>query len=274
MDDIVRQALAKWPNVPHCYGWLALDARGRWYMRDDRVQSAGPFPVSKGSWLRHEKLVDFIGHLQDKPPLQAPGTAVFLTGHRAWVPQALLHNVEHNHVLHERNVVLTVDSLDRPRADGGERSDVEELEHGFWRVTLRFGFAEHIDVPARLRQLKLDPALEADKVVWFLGHDKVSVEGDQSYRIARWRAAHPDWPVIEAAQSGTSARMIQVPDVRVAGIQVGPVWFTERPDRNFTVGMSGDMSGPVEGALGGNAYRDLSMTVDYPNGRAAFFKLR
>ena len=60
MDDIVRQALAKWPNVPHCYGWLGLDARGNWYMRDDRVQAAGPFPAHKGSLLRHEKLVDFI----------------------------------------------------------------------------------------------------------------------------------------------------------------------------------------------------------------------
>ena len=60
MDDIVRQAIAKWPNVPHCYGWLGLDARGNWYMRDDRVQSAGPFPQSRGSLLRHEKLVDFI----------------------------------------------------------------------------------------------------------------------------------------------------------------------------------------------------------------------
>jgi len=60
MDDIVRQALAKWPNVPHCYGWLGLDARGNWYMRDDRAQSAGPFPQSKGSLLRHEKLIEFI----------------------------------------------------------------------------------------------------------------------------------------------------------------------------------------------------------------------
>ena len=60
MDDIVRQAMAKWPNVPHCYAWLGLDARGQWYMRDDRVQAAGPFPSSKGSLLRHEKLVDFI----------------------------------------------------------------------------------------------------------------------------------------------------------------------------------------------------------------------
>ncbi|RYF18296.1 MAG: DUF2946 family protein [Comamonadaceae bacterium] len=60
MDDIVRQAIAKWPNVPHCYGWLGLDERGNWYMRDDRVQAAGPFPQSKGSLLRHEKLIDFI----------------------------------------------------------------------------------------------------------------------------------------------------------------------------------------------------------------------
>ena len=60
MDDIVRQALAKWPNVPHCYGWLGLDARGNWFMRDDRVQAAGSFTASKGSLLRHEKLVDFI----------------------------------------------------------------------------------------------------------------------------------------------------------------------------------------------------------------------
>jgi hypothetical protein len=65
MDDIVKQAMAKWPNVPHCYGWLGLDARGQWYMRDDRVQVAGPFaggsPQSKGSLLKHDKLVEFIG---------------------------------------------------------------------------------------------------------------------------------------------------------------------------------------------------------------------
>jgi len=60
MDDIVRQAMAKWPNVPHCFGWLGLDARGSWYLRDDQVQAAGPFPECKGSLLRHEKLIDFI----------------------------------------------------------------------------------------------------------------------------------------------------------------------------------------------------------------------
>lgn len=60
MDDIVKQALAKWPNVPDCYGWLGLDARGNWYMRDDQTQALGAFPAAKGSLLRHDKLIDFI----------------------------------------------------------------------------------------------------------------------------------------------------------------------------------------------------------------------
>ena len=69
MDEIVKAALAKWPNVPACYGWLGLDARGDWYMRDDGTQAAGPFASqpgeagasSKGSRLLHGKLIDFIG---------------------------------------------------------------------------------------------------------------------------------------------------------------------------------------------------------------------
>ncbi len=64
MDDIVRQAMAKWPDVPDCYGWLGLDSRGQWWMRDDRAQALGAFqsglPGAKGSLLRHEKLIDFI----------------------------------------------------------------------------------------------------------------------------------------------------------------------------------------------------------------------
>ncbi|MDP2165838.1 MAG: DUF2946 family protein [Hydrogenophaga sp.] len=69
MDDIVKAAMAKWPNVPHCYGWLGLDARGQWFMRDDSIQAAGPFAcepgesscaVAKGSLLLHDKLIEFI----------------------------------------------------------------------------------------------------------------------------------------------------------------------------------------------------------------------
>lgn len=61
MDDIVRAALQKWPNVPHAYHWLGLDARGDWYLRDERTQAAGPFPRAKGSRIEHEKLLAFIG---------------------------------------------------------------------------------------------------------------------------------------------------------------------------------------------------------------------
>lgn len=61
MDDIVKAALKKWPNVPDCRGWLALDARGDWYMRDDRTQATGPFPQAKGSRILHDKLREFIG---------------------------------------------------------------------------------------------------------------------------------------------------------------------------------------------------------------------
>lgn len=71
MDDIVLQAMAKWPNVPDCYGWLGLDARGAWYMRDTEAQACASFKVAcetgegnakgKGSKLRHEKLIAFIG---------------------------------------------------------------------------------------------------------------------------------------------------------------------------------------------------------------------
>ena len=60
MDAIVEAALRKWPNVPHCHGWLALDARGNWYMRDERIQQAGPFPQVKGSRIEHDKLRAFI----------------------------------------------------------------------------------------------------------------------------------------------------------------------------------------------------------------------
>jgi hypothetical protein len=56
MDEIVRQAMAKWPNVPHCYGWLALDRRGQWCMRDEAAQAAG----APGDPIRHAALIAFI----------------------------------------------------------------------------------------------------------------------------------------------------------------------------------------------------------------------
>jgi Protein of unknown function (DUF2946) len=60
MDEIVAAALRKWPNVPHCYGWLGLDARGEWYLRDERAQAAGRFPQARGSRIANARLREFI----------------------------------------------------------------------------------------------------------------------------------------------------------------------------------------------------------------------
>jgi hypothetical protein len=64
MDDIVKQAMQKWPNVPACLGWLGLDERGHWWMRDERAQSIAAFQSgvtgAKGSRLSHDKLIAFI----------------------------------------------------------------------------------------------------------------------------------------------------------------------------------------------------------------------
>ncbi len=65
MDEIVKASLVKWPNVPDCYGWLGLDARGSWCLRDYPAQQAGPFasgiPGACGQRLEHDKLIAFIG---------------------------------------------------------------------------------------------------------------------------------------------------------------------------------------------------------------------
>lgn len=69
MDAIVEAALHKWPRVPACRGWLGLDARGDWYLRDEQAQAAGPFPAVKGSRLQHAKLREFI-HRNYEPDAQ------------------------------------------------------------------------------------------------------------------------------------------------------------------------------------------------------------
>ena len=72
MDDIVRQAMAKWPNVPHAYGWLGLDARGNWWLRDAQAQALGAFaggvPGARGALLRHAPLIDFIQRNYEADP--------------------------------------------------------------------------------------------------------------------------------------------------------------------------------------------------------------
>ncbi len=92
----------------------------------------------------------FIASISEHPPHRVPGTAVFFTANQKTVPHALLHNLKHNKVLHERNVMLTVDTLETPIADADERIEITELKSEFYLVKLRFGFAEDPNVPLAL----------------------------------------------------------------------------------------------------------------------------
>ena len=82
------------------------------------------------------------------------GTAVFMTGNPDVVPKALLHNLKHNKVLHERVVVMTVHVHDVPHVSEAERLEVGELGKGFWRVDVRYGFMDEPDIPKALERCR------------------------------------------------------------------------------------------------------------------------
>ena len=93
----------------------------------------------------------FLPGLMLAPPTRVPGTAVFMTAQTGVVPHALLHNLKHNKVLHERNVFLTVDTLNVPYAPRDKRLKIETIGGvDFYRVVVRFGFMEMPDVPLAL----------------------------------------------------------------------------------------------------------------------------
>jgi KUP system potassium uptake protein len=95
-------------------------------------------------------LVDLIKSLEKRPPHIVKGTAVFLTSDPSFVPTALLHNLKHNKVLHEHNVILTIESTQTPRVDLSERVKMETISDKFSTVRLRFGFMESPNVPKAL----------------------------------------------------------------------------------------------------------------------------
>jgi KUP system potassium uptake protein len=96
------------------------------------------------------ELQPFIDALDPRTIHRVERTAVYAVANPETVPQALLHNLKHNQVLHERNIVLNVQFADRPWVPMNERLQVEALGHCFWRVTLRFGFMNTPDVPKAL----------------------------------------------------------------------------------------------------------------------------
>jgi KUP system potassium uptake protein len=95
-------------------------------------------------------LETLVQSLTKRPPHIVPGTAVFLTSDPDSAPTALLHNLKHNKVLHEHNVILTIKTADTPRVTDDERVRIQKISPLFNRVTLRFGYMETPNVPKAL----------------------------------------------------------------------------------------------------------------------------
>jgi len=107
-------------------------------------------------------LEPFLESLFLQPPERVPGTAVFLTATPEAAPSSLLHNLKHNHMLHERNILLTIKSAGAPRVPNSERVKIEPVSESFTAVTLTYGFMETPDVMkglqlCRHRGLNIDP---------------------------------------------------------------------------------------------------------------------
>jgi KUP system potassium uptake protein len=171
-----------------------------------KFADGGWFPLVLGAaifglmatWKRGRELLQEHARLEDPDLLplietlsqaslpRIPRTAVFAVADPGRAPQALLHNLRHNAVLHERNVVLTVRFGDEPVVPAGERVAVEPLGHGFWRVHVAHGFMESPDVPAALdacRRHGLDINLFA--VSYFLSREIVVPR--RGAAMAYWR---------------------------------------------------------------------------------------
>jgi KUP system potassium uptake protein len=201
------------------YGWnyplpLCIAATGSFFLVDFaffssnllKLLEGGWFPLLIGSciftlmttWKRgrnilNEKLktdaIDlqsFLASVFSAPPLRVPGTAVFLTAEPGTVPNAMLHNLKHNKVLHDHNLFVTVRNHEVPWIGLDRRAEIEPLGHDCWQVTLHYGFKNDPDVPRALEQIRnrgceLDPMTTS----YFLSRDNVvpSIGGG----MARWR---------------------------------------------------------------------------------------
>jgi KUP system potassium uptake protein len=184
----------KWPR------WAALGLCGLFLTIDVaffganviKIADGGWFPLAVGvlvftmmtTWRRGRQILTerhregefpvdlFLEEMKTHAPHRVPGTAVFMYRNPNGIPSALLHNLKHNKVLHERTVFLTVATEDVPHVPAEERIRAEDMGNGFWRVMIRYGFLEDPDVPAALKLLKVDGLdFKPMETTFFLGRE-------------------------------------------------------------------------------------------------------
>ena len=139
-----------------------------------KVPDGGWFPLAVGAvaftllttWARGRKLmrdrmsevalpIEIFAKSASNSAQRVPGTAVFMASSKAGVPSALLHNIKHNKVLHERVVILTVAIAEEPYVEGKDKVEIDDLGDGFYRLVLHYGFMEETDIPLALKQIDM-----------------------------------------------------------------------------------------------------------------------
>jgi KUP system potassium uptake protein len=126
-------------------------------------------------------MADLAGALSRRPPERVEGVAVFLTANVASAPGALLHNLKHNKVLHEKNLICSIRTSDRPVVEPQERADITKIDDNFTAVVLTYGFMESPDVPRDLG-LEADArhvALNPNKTSFFIGRNTIKADADK-----------------------------------------------------------------------------------------------
>ena len=169
--------------------------------------------------IRDESMpTDLFLERADKTPMRVAGTAVFLTARDDSVPGALLHNLKHNKVLHERVVLAHVEVEDTPIVPPDKRIEVKKLGKGFYSVTVHHGFFETPDVPRALEEARrFGLALDLETTTFFIGRETL-VPAEHPV-LGRWRT----WLYMWLASSALSpARFYHLPPNRVVelGAQV------------------------------------------------------
>jgi len=145
------------------------------------------------------QLDSFLPGLMLAPPARVPGTAIFLTSQAGMVPHALLHNLKHNKVLHERNIFLTVETLNVPYAPKDKRLKIAPIGEDFYRVQIRFGFMEVPDVPLALMRscdkggIHVDPMdttyFTSRETVFARAHSGMPIWRDKLFAVMHRNAA-------------------------------------------------------------------------------------
>jgi KUP system potassium uptake protein len=161
-------------------------------------------------------LASFLARLPQSRIIRVPGTAVFLTGNLEFVPNALLHNLKHNKVLHEQVFFVTVRTLDVPQASPGERATAEQVAPGIYKVSLCYGFMESPNVPRALESLAAQGVeFKPMQTSYFLGRETVVTASLPKLRFIR------RWMFLFMARNAVSAtEFFRIPSDRVVELGV------------------------------------------------------